>query len=640
MQMKPYAKILTMKGRTTRRVTKHSMSVSPEKDLGLYGHTDSCPKCDDMIKGNQKSFRQHSNECCLRMYFAWQENEDVKFKRVRNLLEPNAVPDPPGHVVLGGEAAEVHPASPAPSPVPMPTPVAADMEDEEDHSGRWDPAFQETDDAVAMDEYFQNPQYSPPGSEPDMDVADENAMVKDLVLSGVYRKRAKKRVEAMTSSRPMATLTEVYGRGRIVDCANHARRDLNVLGMGAFDMRTSKPDGTPWDFSRRANRRLARSIIDRDDPEWIIGRPPCTAFAIWNYAMNYPKMDPDRVRRAIHEGRIRLNVVLSLYRRQIRRGKYVLHEHPATALSWKDDKVLNLLKHPEVIAVVCDQCQYGLTAPVPGSNDRLPALKPTRFMTNSKEMASLLSLRCDRSHQHQPLVGGRCEEAAFYPLPLVKAVLKGIRATAEADQLRARLMEKAREYIHAVTDSAGTIPTTTESLPRPPTSSIQRVTGGVLPIQYHPQNFKPRYVDEYTGEVLDPLLVQAAIMEELNYLNDVVWDVETKTSMTAVLDHIFVRSRWVLCNKGDADSPDIRARLVACELNKEGKQDSFFASTPPLEAKKSLSAQYARERHRGGAPLQLSFVDFRKPISMACRNALCTWLSPRSWGFLRIWWRS
>ena len=82
--------------------------------------------------------------------------------------------------------------------------------------------------------------------------------------------------------------------------------------------------------------------------------------------------------------------------------------------------------------------------------------------------------------------------------------------------------------------------------------------------------------------------------------------------MKAIPDYILVRSRWVLCNKGDADSPDVRARLVSCELNNGEKNDFFSASTPPLEGKRMLFSKYVSERHRQGKPLRLSFVDIRK----------------------------
>ena len=82
--------------------------------------------------------------------------------------------------------------------------------------------------------------------------------------------------------------------------------------------------------------------------------------------------------------------------------------------------------------------------------------------------------------------------------------------------------------------------------------------------------------------------------------------------MRKVPDYILVRSRWVLCNKGDSQDPDVRARLVPCELNSGEKNNLFSASTPPLEAKRFLFSRYVSERHREKQPLRLSFVDIRK----------------------------
>ena len=74
-------------------------------------------------------------------------------------------------------------------------------------------------------------------------------------------------------------------------------------------------------------------------------------------------------------------------------------------------------------------------------------------------------------------------------------------------------------------------------------------------------------------------------------------------------DGKIVGSRWVNCNKNDASDPDVRCRLVAQEVNLHA-DESFYAATPPLEAKRLLFSEFAsRCRHED---LQISFVDVRK----------------------------
>ena len=146
----------------------------------------------------------------------------------------------------------------------------------------------------------------------------------------------------------------------------------------------------------------------------------------------------------------------------------------------------------------------------------------------------------------------------------------------------------------------------------PSQSSVPTLGGGARPVVYNAANFRERYTDEYTGEILPPNLIRTAIVEELDYFNSKVWEISSVDQMAQYPDAVKVKSRWVLCNKGDADNPDVRARLVPCDLNKDGRNDSFSASTPPLEGKKSLFAKYASTRTKNGVPLRISFVDIRK----------------------------
>ena len=127
-----------------------------------------------------------------------------------------------------------------------------------------------------------------------------------------------------------------------------------------------------------------------------------------------------------------------------------------------------------------------------------------------------------------------------------------------------------------------------------------------------------RYIGEYTGDILEPSLIRAAIVEELDYFNEKqILQFEDLSKVKAVAGAVHVRTRWVLCNKGDSSDPDMRARLVACEVNKTGKDDACYASTPPGESKKILFSMYASQRFRTmpdgtTLPLRLSFIDIKK----------------------------
>ena len=63
------------------------------------------------------------------------------------------------------------------------------------------------------------------------------------------------------------TFMEMHSQGSLVTEANNKRRSLNLRGLNAFDLRTLKPDGTPWNFNDKADRHLAQKMIDEDDPD-------------------------------------------------------------------------------------------------------------------------------------------------------------------------------------------------------------------------------------------------------------------------------------------------------------------------------------------------------------------------------------
>ena len=83
---------------------------------------------------------------------------------------------------------------------------------------------------------------------------------------------------------------------------------------------------------------------------------------------------------------------------------------------------------------VADQCMYNLK-----TWDRqgrpVPAKKATVFMTNADGISENLQKRCDGSHEHQPLLGGRAAAAARYPEELCEAIVEGLIRQMECDKM-------------------------------------------------------------------------------------------------------------------------------------------------------------------------------------------------------------
>ena len=102
------------------------------------------------------------------------------------------------------------------------------------------------------------------------DEEQENQMVDAFLLAGADYKRTKAHVKSVFNvvkrlpDSEETTFMELYGGGSICKEANLNRRNLNLVGLNALDLRTTKEDGSHWDFTKREDRRLARSMVDAE----------------------------------------------------------------------------------------------------------------------------------------------------------------------------------------------------------------------------------------------------------------------------------------------------------------------------------------------------------------------------------------
>ena len=159
------------------------------------------------------------------------------------------------------------------------------------------------------------------------------------------------RFASKMSTIPPSTFLELYERGRMDELANGRRRKRNCQGLGAFDLRTTRPDCTAWDFRLRSHREDAIAMVRMLKPKWVIGPPPCTPWCVWNWHLNYTKLPAETVTQVVAEGRLHLNFTIEIYKIQLECRRFVLHEHPSTAASWNEDSMAKLVSDPRIHSI-------------------------------------------------------------------------------------------------------------------------------------------------------------------------------------------------------------------------------------------------------------------------------------------------
>ena len=82
---------------------------------------------------------------------------------------------------------------------------------------------------------------------------------------------------------------------------------------------------------------------------------------------------------------------------------------------------------------------------------------------------------------------------------------------------------------------------------------------------------------------LDPASVKLACAEEIAIFKKLGVYRRVPRTRVSEMNGNMVSTKWLDTNKGDRLNPNYRSRLVARELN-QGKDDTLYASTPPLEA--------------------------------------------------------
>ena len=347
----------------------------------------------------------------------------------------------------------------------------------------------------------------------------------------------------------------------------------------------------PMDMTLEVNQHRYMAALEDQDPFLVIGAPQCTRYSRLQN-LNFGKQDPEKMMQDDQLDETLLHFGMEVYKDRHAKGRWFLHEHPWSATSWQDEKVVEVASMPGVIIVQGDMCAWGLEAEDQKGTTG-PVKKSTGWMTNNRRIADVLSARCPGRHTHVSLLGGgRAKKAQKYTRSLRRAILHALR-----DEL-----EEIGE-INAIT-GAGPVPD----------EDIELFKPDVPP--YSP-NVDEWFWDDVNGGWLKAAQVQIARGEELSWMKRrEVLEPCDESVCWATTGKAPLRCRWVDTNKGDERKENYRSRLVAMEIKKAKKPEEqlsaseLFSSTPPLEAFRLLcSLLITLRRSSRGLPLKLGFWD-------------------------------
>ena len=185
----------------------------------------------------------------------------------------------------------------------------------------------------------------------------------------------------------------------------------------AVDLKECKPGSKEhWDLDRERDVREVHELMDKEEPYLLTGSPPCEAFSqLLNIKL--ASRDPENVKAKKEQGVRRLHTAIGCYRKQMENGRYFLHEHPDGASSWKDEEFVRLHREEGVFTVEGPMCRWGMELETRDGRKGY-VFKRTRWVTNSRVLASILDGRCSNQtghgnrtgaepeHRHLTLIGG------------------------------------------------------------------------------------------------------------------------------------------------------------------------------------------------------------------------------------------
>lgn len=446
-------------------------------------------------------------------------------------------------------------------------------------------------------------------------------------------------------------VVEIFSPPRLTEFG----KKKGLVGGVALDLTTTDSDGVPWDLSKLERQRDAEKLIEELQPELVLGCPPCGPFSVLQN-LNRGKVDQQRWEEQLADAKEHLRFCCSVYKKQVSRNKFFIHEHPDRATSWDEECIQEVLQLDGVERIRGDMCRHGMVGEDEFGGGAVK--KPTGFMLNSKEISKELALLC-LNKPNELRVWKRIDFGATQTQSVKKGGPKHGQITrrvtvdvndgtviqdlhnfqqAPRSQLHLRF-EKAKDvmsffyykeegskwhrHVQLLGGKAKKAEVYPELLLRHILQGLKkemRKKTHLNSLEFGPVNEEPYFeekaldaedwsvfVDEVSGKALETGKVMAARAEELDYARRYdVWTLAPVSECWAMTGKPPIGSRWIDIDKGDASKPCYRSRLVIQEVRMSGTE-AIFAATPPLE---SIRFLLSLQRSRRG--YKVMFIDVRR----------------------------
>ena len=190
----------------------------------------------------------------------------------------------------------------------------------------------------------------------------------------------------------------IVREARLRACAGKTLKPGWSLGPTADDPETGKP----WNLADGNARAKPTKLITENKPLCVFLCPMCTALSQMQN-ISEDRRDAQAVKRELEEGKDLIRWAMRVCSLQHRHNRYFAFEHPGGASSWNMPEVQKAAKLERVQTVKLDMCQYGMTMVGPFYSKAKPAKTRTKIITNSPEVARIMSMICPGQHKHTHL---------------------------------------------------------------------------------------------------------------------------------------------------------------------------------------------------------------------------------------------